>query len=266
MTVDTEQEPATLTVFPGSGRSFGLPVTKTLVEGAVSTTQSSLDEAHPATTNTVEPATNTEEITIMTSPETTSFSTDETTIVTSEMTDLGTQTAETTLVTSADTNMNMSSESTSSTEQVPANLTSQVGGSKNDLVVGVSLSCSTANCTVETTELKVLNPRNKTIILITGGKRLSVKERPLKLIPLSRYKIDDADCRPTYSSCLRNSDCPNEEICINNTCTLYKSTQLIKPIDRRPDRFRGIVQTHCLLTFLASDIKYSYLIGEQYSF
>lgn len=83
---------------------------------------------------------------------------------------------------------------------------------------GTNKTQSPADCAASSQEINVKNPRNKTIVLVTGTNRLKPKT-PNK--------------QPV--SCLRNSDCSREEICKNNICTLKYVAH------GRPDLSKGII-------------------------
>lgn len=93
------------------------------------------------------------------------------------------------------------------------------------------------NCTATTKELRIRNSHNKTLILITGTKI----QRFNKPSTSNQY---NNDCKPKLSSCLRNSDCSNGEICLNNICTLYKGTPLAKPVVPTSAGHGGIVKSY----------------------
>lgn len=82
---------------------------------------------------------------------------------------------------------------------------------------------SPADCAAISQEINVKNPRNKTIVLVTGTNRLKPKTP-------NRQPV----------SCLRNSDCSSEEICKNNICTLKYVAHGMSSA-KRPDLFKGII-------------------------
>ncbi len=129
------------------------------------------------------------------------------------------------------------------TVQATANETEESTSSSNVTESGVTTtetkptpkSGTEVDCAASSQEIQVKNPRNKTIILVTGNNRLR---------PSTDTNCNKTANKPALSSCLRNSDCSGEEICINNICTLNKDAQLSKSgmTSAKPTDFpKGIV-------------------------